>query len=235
MTRDGVPVYALIPARGGSKGVPNKNISLVGGKPLITYTIDAAKHSVYIDQIYVSSDSDLILEVAEKSQVHPLNRPSIYAQDDSSSVEVVQHFIKIIPSNQISLNPYIIYLQPTSPLRKTAHIDAAIELMQESKAHSVISVVEAEKPPQKSFQLDPNGRLISLFEEKISNARRQDLPKCFYPNGAIYCFRVKDFINRNGFPSNGSVPFVMSNTCSVDVDEFADLVLVEKTIGGNNA
>lgn len=230
-----IPVYALIPARGGSKGIPNKNISLVGGKPLIQYTIDAAINSSYIDQTYVSSDSRIILEIAEKSKVHPLKRPEIYAQDDSSSVGVVQHFINILLPNQINRNPYIIYLQPTSPLRKSVHIDAAIELMLKSKAHSVISVVEAEKPPQKSFQLDSNGRLISLFEENISNARRQDLPRCFYPNGAIYCFRINEFISKNGFPSNGSVPFIMSKSNSVDVDEFADLVLVEKTIGRNNA
>ena len=230
-----IPAFALIPAREGSKGILNKNILLVDGKHLIKYTIDAAKKSSYIDQIYVSSDSNFILDIAEKSQVHPLKRPAIYAQDNSSSVEVVRHFINILQPNQIRQNPYIIYLQPTSPLRKSVHIDAAIELMQESKAQSVISVVEAEKPPQKSFQLDLNGRLISLFDENISNARRQDLPKCFYPNGAIYCFRVDDFISRNGFPSNGSVPFVMSQSSSVDVDQFADLVLVEKIMRNNNA
>ena len=92
-------------------------------------------------------------------------------------------------------------------------------------------MVEAEKPPYKSFRVVEDGRLFSLFDERLSNARRQDLPKCYYPNGAIYAFRVNDFLERKGFPSNGSLPFVMTVSESIDIDNLDDLIKAEIALG----
>lgn len=234
MILSNVPVYALVPARGASKGIPRKNLALLDGKPLIEYTIDAAKNSCWTDEVFVSSDDQSILTIAKHLGVTPLLRPGEYASDEASAVSVVNHFIKFLLSRSTQLDAFILYLQPTSPLRRSEHIDAAIEKMLNDSAQSVVSVVEAEMPPQKSFKLDSNGRLLSMFDERLSNARRQDLPKCFYPNGAIYGFRISEFISRSGFPSNGSIPFVMTRESSVDIDSFHDLRYAESIIRGEN-
>ncbi len=220
MIKQTVPVHAIIPARAGSVGIPKKNIVLLSGKRLIEYTINAAKSSRYVDRIVVSSDDAEILQIAENFDVEPLFRPEEYSSNEASAVQVVFHFIDQLTPEARSLDPFILYLQPTSPLRNFQHIDRAIDGMIESTNYSVISVVEAEKPPQKAFGIDSSGRLFSLFEEKMSNSRRQDLPKSYYPNGAIYGFRMNKFIMNMGFPSNGSFPFVMSHLESIDIDNF---------------
>lgn len=227
-------VLALIPARGGSKGIARKNLALLLGKPLLSYTIEAAKKSAFVDEIWVSSEDDEILHFSSRSGAQIIKRPDAFASDIASAVCVVEHFIYDLPSDVRSHDPIILYLQPTSPLRDETHIDGALRTMDLARANGVMSVVEAEKPPQKSFRLDETGRLISLFDERQSNARRQDLPKCYYPNGAIYAFRISEFLARNGFPSNGSIPFIMADADSIDIDNTADLIRAEVAIGEKN-
>ncbi len=123
------------------------------------------------------------------------------------------------------------YLQPTSPFRTARHIDNALEQMQAEKGHSLVSVLEMEKSPFKSFTLDANGHLQSLFDEKLSNARRQDLPAVFVPNGAIYVFRVSEFKSKCSFPSNGSIPFIMNQEDSLDIDTEDDIRRAEMIFG----
>lgn len=231
MLSDGSTVIALIPARGGSKGIPRKNLLMLAGKPLIAYTINAAKKSLLVDAIWVSSEDNEILNISDSLGAKTLIRPSELADDNASPDEVVHHFIQSLPDGVRGRDAVILYLQPTSPLRDEIHIDCALKAMNVTKANGVISVVEAEKPPQKSFQLNENGRLISLFDERQSNLRRQDLAPCYYPNGAIYAFRISEFISRNGFPSNGSIPFVMSYEDSVDIDDIADVKRAELALG----
>lgn len=227
-------VFALIPARGGSRGIPRKNLTLLAGLPLIEYTVQAAIKSKLIDDIWVSSDDPEILSISSNLGVKTVLRPSNLANDYASSIDVVSHFIESIPQNNNSEDWILIYLQPTSPLRDERHIDSALQVMETENADAVISVVEAEKPPQKSFTLDANGLLISLFDERLSNARRQDLPISYYPNGAIYAFKVSQFLSRGGFPSNGSFPFIMSNMDSIDIDNTFDLMRAEAAIGEKN-
>jgi CMP-N,N'-diacetyllegionaminic acid synthase len=225
------PVLALIPARGGSKGVPRKNLAMVAGKTLIEYTLEAALGSKQIDGAYLSSDAAEILEVGRRRGVHTIERPGRYATDAASAVDVVRHFFEVLDGDAPRANPLVVYLQPTSPLRNARHIDAALTALRESDASTLMSVVELEKSPYKSFGLDADGRLKSLFDEKLSNARRQDLPRTFAPNGAIYVFSRADFEERGGFPSNGSLPFVMSTNDSIDVDAPEDLARVEQILG----
>jgi CMP-N,N'-diacetyllegionaminic acid synthase len=234
MLSDGTQVIALIPARGGSKGILRKNLALLAGKPLISYTINAAKRSKLIDEIWISSDDEEILNVSENLGAKILNRPKQLSDDDASAVDVVNHFIDFISNKAGRSEAIILYLQPTSPLRNESHIDGLLQAMQQAAAIGAISVVDAEKPPHKAFRLDNNGHLQSLFDERLSNARRQDLPKCYYPNGAMYAFRISEFVNRQGFPSNGSIPFIMSCINSIDIDNTTDLKRAEAAIGEKN-
>ena len=235
MFRDNSKVVALIPARGGSKGIPRKNIVNLVGKPLIEYTIKAAQFATLVDHVCVSSDDTEILTLSKNLGATTLNRPAALANDKTSANEVVYHFIDSLPEVLKKENTVIVYLQPTSPLRNWMHIDHALKAMDMANGGGVISVVEADKSPYKAFQLDKSGKLVSIFAEKMSNACRQDLPLCYYPNGAIYAFRIDSFINNKGFPSNGSIPFIMSASESVDVDSFDDLKIAAETIIKQNA
>lgn len=223
MPLNGHPVLALVPARGGSKGVLRKNLRLLAGKPLVQWTLEAARNTQAVDQVYLSSDDEQILACASATGATPLPRPADAASDTASAIEVVLHFIATLPEDVRARDPYLVYLQPTSPCRSSQHLDAALAAMAKAGAHTLLSVVEAAKSPYKSFGLDGHGRLKSLFDERLSNARRQDLPRTFFPNGAIYVFRLSDFAERGGFPSNGSVPFEMSEEDSIDIDNEADL------------
>ncbi|GFE82012.1 hypothetical protein GCM10011487_40120 [Steroidobacter agaridevorans] len=231
MFRDSHPVLALIPARGGSKGVPRKNLAVLCGRPLLEYTVRAAVDCAAIDASYVSSDDAEILEVARRLDARAVERPPAFATDAASAIEVVRHFIETLPAELRARDPLIVYLQPTSPLRDAQHLDAAFELLARHGATTLMSVVELEKSPFKAFGLDERQRLRSLFDERLSNARRQDLPPTFLPNGAIYIFAVSDFLSRDGFPSNGSVPYVMSAADSIDIDTPDDLQRVERILG----
>lgn len=212
---------ALIPARGGSKGIPRKNLAKLNGRPLIAYTIEAARASSHIASVYVSSDDDEILSVAADMGCHALRRPNEFATDEATANDVVRHFIdQILPSQE---KAWIVYLQPTSPLRTAGHIDAAIQAITGADETSLVSVRELDVSPFKSFVLDENGRLKSLFDEKLSNMSRQQLPVAYVPNGAIYIFSKDEFLTRGGFPSNGGLPFVMSESESVDIDDLNDM------------
>lgn len=226
------PVICLIPARGGSKGVPRKNMRVIAGKPLIDFSILAAQHSNYIDGVYVSSDDEAILRHAQTLGAIAIVRPDEFASDTASAIEVVNHFIGMLPNALLQEDTYIVYLQPTSPFRTTRHIDDALEQMLAANAQSLVSVSEMEKSPFKMFTLDAKGCLQSLFDEKLSNARRQDLPAVFAPNGAIYVFRVSEFKARSGFPSNGSLPFIMNQEDSLDIDTEDDIRRAEMILGG---
>lgn len=231
MTLCAIPVIGLIPARGGSKGVPGKNMRKIAGRPLIDFSIIAAKQSSHIDRVYVSSDDPLILEHSKTTGAIGVLRPNVFATDTASAVGVVEHFIGTLPSLLLLEDPYIVYLQPTSPFRNARHIDAALEQMLNANAQSLISVSETQNSPFKMFTLDARGRLQSLFDEKLSNSRRQDLPAVFAPNGAIYVFRVSEFKARGGFPSNGSMPFVMNTYDSLDIDTENDIQTAKMFLG----
>lgn len=226
---------ALIPARSGSKGVPRKNLRQIDGKPLIAYTIEAAKLSSYVSEVYVSSDDAEILSISQALNCRLVTRPVIYAGDDATAVDVVRHFLRDAVPDLASENPYVVYLQPTSPLRTAAHIDAAIAMMLAERKKTLTSVVELDKSPFKSFTIGADGTLSALFDEKLSNLGRQALPKTYAANGAIYIFDCASFLDRGEFPTNGGVPFLMSNADSVDIDTEDDIRLVQSILENRNA
>ena len=228
MTFKKILVLALIPARGGSKGVPRKNLRSAGGKPLISYTIEAAINSKFIDKVYVSSDDSEILDVANSLGALTLRRSDAAASDISSANMVVFDFAKKLTLAEIENDPLIVYLQPTSPLRTATHIDDAFLQMETSNVYQLISVVALKKSPYKTFTLSKKGVLEALFDENLTNANRQSLPEAFYPNGAIYIFKLSDFMKHENFPSNGSIPFIMTERDSLDIDTEEDLMMLEK-------
>jgi CMP-N,N'-diacetyllegionaminic acid synthase len=220
-------VIALVPARGGSKGVPRKNLRPLCGKPLFIHTVEAAQGSRFIDEVHVSSDDEDILDLARSSGASATRRSAAAASDTATAADVVAAFAAQLSAAALASDPLICYLQPTSPLRTSAHIDASFSAMDSSAASHGMSVVELKRTPYKSFVLDGSGRLKSLFAEEMSNANRQSLATVFHPNGAIYIFPLSRFLEQRQFPSNGGLPFVMSEAESLDIDSESDFLAAE--------
>lgn len=217
-------ILAVITARGGSKGVPGKNIYPVKGLPLIAWTILAARRSQHIDRLVLSSDDPEIIAVAGKYGCEvPFVRPAALANDEASSAEVVAHTIQSLDESY----DIVVLLQPTSPLRGTEDIDAAIELLCASGAPSVISVCETDKSPYWMYTINNIGELEPLITTQSRPLRRQDCPPVFVPNGAIYVVRSKQFLADRCFVHKATHAWVMSACRSIDVDTHDDLELLE--------
>lgn len=222
-------VLAIIPARGGSKGLPRKNIINLAGEPLISWTIKASLDSKYITKTIVSSDSDEILEVAKKYGSYILKRPDEFATDISSSEVVVKHLIESMEEKF----DYIILLQPTSPLRDTTDINSAFEKFFSFNATALISVSEYDNKILKAFRENEFGYIEGISNNKYPFMRRQDLPKTYMSNGAIYIVKVEEFLKNNSFFTDKTISFVMNEIKSFDIDVQEDLEKVEKYINAN--
>ncbi|MEK7507165.1 MAG: acylneuraminate cytidylyltransferase family protein [Patescibacteria group bacterium] len=216
-------ILAIIPARGGSKGIPKKNIVPVGGRPLIAWTIEAAKKSKYINKIVVSSDSDEILNVAKKWGAYPLKRPAELATDTAPPEPIVFHVLDHLKKKGNYIPNILVYLQPTSPLRTRDDIDSAFNSFFKSKATAVISVYELDKKYLKAFITDKNGFLKGAVNNKYPFMNRQQLPSVYMPNGAIYIITRKEFMKTGQLFSNKTAPHVMTAEKSFDLDTLEDL------------
>lgn len=215
-------ILAIIPARGGSKGIPRKNIIPVGGKPLIAWTIEAAKKSKYIDKVVVSSDNDEILKVAQKWRAYSIKRPAELATDQALPEPVVFHVLSCLKKENY-IPDILIYLQPTSPLRTSRDIDDAFDKFFAAKATAAIGVFELDKKYLKAFVTDNRGFLKGSVNDQYPFMNRQLLPNVYMPNGAIYIITRKDFIKFNRLLSDKTVPYVMSPKKSFDLDTSEDL------------
>ncbi|MBN2735018.1 MAG: acylneuraminate cytidylyltransferase family protein [Methanomicrobiaceae archaeon] len=225
MTKINKTIIAIIPARGGSKGVKKKNIRMLGGKTLIHYTISAAQKSEYIDHVIVSTDDSEIRDVALSEGAKVIIRPAKISGDDSSTIEAIFH---AMDEKDISdLNPdVIVLLQPTSPFRTSSDIDAALELFLQNDCDSVISVTESNHSPYWNMLYDGE-YLEPLFEKKLVEMRRQDLPKTYLPNGAIYIASIMTLKSTRSFYSPKTKPYFMSAEKSIDIDSEFDLMFAE--------
>jgi CMP-N,N'-diacetyllegionaminic acid synthase len=219
-------ILGIITARGGSKGLPGKNIIPVLGKPLIVYTIDASLRSSLITKTVVSSDGDTILKVSEKNGAIPLKRPSEFAQDTSSSEDAIIHALTTLKSKGEEFDIFVL-LQPTSPLRDSDDVDNAISIMLNNKASAVISVVNIGVKPFKSYYLNQDGFLQGVHSNKSPNMRRQELPDAYLANGAIYATYVDDFLQSKSLIPDRSIPYLMSKEKSIDIDKIEDVRQVE--------
>jgi CMP-N-acetylneuraminic acid synthetase len=217
--------FAVIPARGGSKGLPNKNLKLLHGKPLITYTIEAALESKNIDEVIISTESEEISNISSKYGISIFERPIELASDTASIIDVVLHVLERM--REVRNHPEIItLLQPTSPLRSSKDIDTAIELFRTKDCTSVVSVNELTHSPYWSFAIE-NQYMIPLFDRKFFKMRRQDLPKIYSANGAIYISTPQLIIDNHGFYSAKMAPYIMPSERSIDIDTLIDFKLAE--------
>ncbi|WNM20258.1 acylneuraminate cytidylyltransferase family protein [Flavobacterium capsici] len=224
-------ILGLIPARGGSKGIPKKNIKLLGKLPLIDYTINAVKDSELITQIVVSTDDEEIAIAAEIAGFKPpFIRPSVFAQDTSTSLEVVQHAIQHFEGQNIFFDA-VCLLQPTTPFREKGFIDAALERFISSNADCLISVlpIPHEYNPHWAFEENKKGFLsIATGEEKIIS-RRQDLPKSFHRDGSVYI--TKTNIIKEGSLYGKSISYIENNSkYHVNIDTIEDWEKAEKIV-----
>lgn len=224
-------ILGLIPARGGSKGVPKKNIKLLGNKPLLAYTIDAAKSSKLITKIVVSTDDE---EIANAAAVYgykpPFIRPEGLAQDASTSLEVVQHVIAFFESQHVFFDA-VCLLQPTTPFREKGSIDLAIEKFITSKADCLISVlpIPTEYNPHWAFEEYDTGLLKIATGEETIISRRQELPHAFHRDGAIYISKT-DVIKRGSFYGK-SIAYIESNPeFYVNIDTMDDWQKAEQLL-----
>lgn len=216
-------VLAIIPARGGSKGLPNKNILELCGMPLIAWSIKAAQNANCISNILVTSDCKKILSVASEFGAETLLRPSHLATDETAMAPVVEHALSESLKKNINFK-YFALLQPTSPLRTSKDIDNAFGLMMEKLSDSVISVVESSPETLKTFILQENGYIKGSVSNLHPFMRRQDLPKVFSANGGIYLMRTSIFMKTNTFITNTTVPYIMEPQYSIDIDSEEDFL-----------
>lgn len=223
-------VLAIIPARGGSKGLPDKNVAPLNGIPLIAYSIEAAQKSKYVDLCVVSSDSPHILDVAQTYKSAIIRRPHELATDTASSESAVAHVVSNFPDFDL-----ILLLQPTSPLRTSGDVDAALELFVHGDATALISVYEPEHTPFKCFKLADSGFLKGLVDDHAPFMRRQDLPVALMPNGAIYLIYRNAFLLNQSFITDKTIPYMMSIESSIDIDRLTDLKIAAKILLENES
>lgn len=217
---------AIIPARGGSKRLPRKNVLELKSKPLIAWSIEAALNSKYIDKLVVSSDSNEILDVASKFGANVIKRPESLATDLSTTFDAIKHTI-----DNVEKYEYIVLLQATSPLRSSNHIDEAIELLEKKEADAVVSVTEMDHSPLWSNTLDDSLKMDDFISNEIKNTRSQDLEKYYRLNGAIYIVKTDKLLNEKTFLLNDNIfAYKMNRGSSIDIDEEFDFKLAELLI-----
>lgn len=220
----GKSILAVVTARGGSKGLPGKNIRLVAGKPLIAWTLEEARQSGYIDRLILSSEDDGIIAVANQLGCEvPFVRPAALAADDTPGVDPILHAMAVIPEKY----DYVVLLQPTSPLRIAADIDGCIEKCFDSQAAACVSVTEPDKSPYWMYNLTNEGFMVPVTNLGYTTARRQDLPRVYTLNGAVYVAQSEWLKGQRSFLSPETLAFVMPRERSHDVDTELDLKICE--------
>lgn len=227
----GKKILAIIPARGGSKGLPGKNIKMLCGKPLIGWTIEQAKKSVYIDEIFISTDSDEIAEVAESFGVKvPSLRPTELATDASPSSAFVLHTINLYRKKGIEFD-YILLLEPTSPLRKKGDIDNAISsLPDDNVCAGVVSMGEVHMEHPSIVKKIVDGKPFPYLFSKGIITQRQALDKAYFPYGVVYLVNRVYFEKEHKFYSEQSLPYFIERWQNYEVDDVYDFISIESIL-----
>jgi len=218
-------VVAIITARGGSKGLPRKNVLDLNGKPLIAHTIDAAKASNIFANIVVTTDDKEIKEVSLKFGVNIIDRPSELATDTASSLDVLEHALRELETENYT---HFILLQPTSPLRTDVHIVETWKKYIDENANSLVSVCEIEHSPFKLLIENENKEIEPLTKWEHLTLPRQKLAKAYLPNGAIYINRVDKFLENRNLFEKPMIVYLMDKKSSIDIDLEIDLNICEE-------
>ncbi len=221
-------VLAVIPARGGSKGIKGKNLQAINDEPLIAYTIKASLNSKLVTKTIVSTDDEKIAKTAiEYGADVPFMRPIEYATDQAKSIDVVLHALKECSSIYSEDYDLLILLQPTSPFRNAMHIDNAIQMLAGVKnADSLISVKEVSNDinPHYLYEITKNDFCEPMFKQD-EIVRRQDLPPCYVRNGAIYAVRTRYLEENRSLIAERNLAFEMDDECSINIDTELDLLI----------
>ena len=226
-------ILGVIPARGGSKSVPRKNIAVLHSLPLIAYTIRAAQNSQSLTDFVVSSEDLEILAVGRQyGAPTPFVRPAELATDEAPTLPVVQHAVREMEARQGVRYDIIVLLQPTTPLRKAEDIDAAVDKLAATGADSVISVVDVGAYHPARMRRIEDDQLVDLpTREPKELLRRQDLPPVYIRNGAVYAVRREVVMDENSMVGSVSRPYIMPPERSVNVDSRLDLLLADILLG----
>jgi CMP-N,N'-diacetyllegionaminic acid synthase len=221
-------ILAVIPARGGSKTLPKKNIKILDGKPLIGWTIEQALGSNYLDKIVVSTDCEEIASVARELGAEvPFLRPAEIAQDTTSHIGPITHALGKLPGYDL-----VIMLQPTSPLRLSSDIDSALEKFISDECKTLVSVTEADQPPFWMYTVNNNSKTMSPLIKGEFYKRRQDMPVVYVLNGSIYIADVPWFLEKQTFLDEYTSPYIMPKVRSFDIDDNFDFYLAEMVKNG---
>ncbi|MGD0088584.1 MAG: acylneuraminate cytidylyltransferase family protein [Planctomycetota bacterium] len=221
-------VLALILARGGSKSIPGKNIALVAGKPLLAWSIEAARKASRVARVVISTDSLEIREIAVRYGAEaPFLRPAELARDETPSMAAVLHAVRWLEQHETYRADYILLLQPTSPLRRKEDIEGIINLVVSHGAPAALSVFPASQHPFWMKKINSAGEMESFLKLDREYERRQDLPPAYVLNGALYLVHREILLSQETFTPKGTLAYVMSGEHSLDVDSPWDLHLVD--------
>ena len=218
-------IVGIIPARGGSKGVPKKNTKNLNGKPLIYYTIKEAKKSKFLTKIFVSTENKEIVKTVNKYGVEVIPRPKILANDKTPTMMVMRHAINYLKKNKIINPDVIVILQPTSPLRQVRDIDKCIKIFLDNEFSTVVSVSESKHPLSWTFNIT-NKKLQQIIKSPQST-RRQDISPVYHLNGAVYVTLSKNFLKEKFQFGKGNFPYKMPHCRSIDIDTKLDFKIAD--------
>lgn len=221
-------ILGVITARGGSKGIPRKNIKELAGKPLIFYTIDAVQKSKYLTRTIVSTDDNEIAEISKSFDAEvPFLRPQEFSGDKSTSISAIQHAMHWLKENQNEEYDYVMILQPTSPFRVSEDIDACIEKIVDSNADSVMSMVELVDFSLKKIKRIENDLILSAIEDEGKQSAFRDSDEKFYKRNAAIYLTKSNFIKEGDLFGKVSRPYIMPQERSLDINEPFDFSLAE--------
>jgi N-acylneuraminate cytidylyltransferase/CMP-N,N'-diacetyllegionaminic acid synthase len=220
-------ILAIIPARGGSKGIPQKNIRLLNNKPLIAYTIEEAMKSKLVDRVIVSTENEEIYKISKQYGAElPFMRPVEFAQDSTPGIDPILHCIKWMEINENYVPDYVVCLQCTSPFRRAEQIDEALKRIIEEDADSLVSLREIEENPYWMKKL-VNGKMQNFLENIELISRRQELPPVYLLNGAIYIAKTESLLKNGNWYADNTIPYIMDKISSTDIDDILDFQFAE--------
>jgi CMP-N,N'-diacetyllegionaminic acid synthase len=225
-------IVAIIPARGGSKGVPRKNLVRISGRPLIAYAIDAARNAASVDRVFISTDDSEIADIGRALGAEvPFLRPPELANDTAPMLGVLRHALAWLESQGVAVDALVL-LQPTSLLRTSRHVDEAVALFRSAPASSVVSVVEVPHQfnPVSVMKLSAQGALTPFLGDQAVVTRRQDKPKAYARNGPAVLVCHPDTLRSGELYGSSSRPYFMLEEDSLDIDTPQDLILAEQAL-----
>lgn len=227
----GKTVLAVIAARGGSKGLPGKNLADLDGRPVVAWSVAAGKGARHVDRLILSSDDRAIIAAARKAGCEtPFKRPARLATDKTSIYDVLFHALDAVDESY----DYVVLLQATSPLRAGRDIDDCVALCWRSGAPAVVSVSLAAKPPQWMYELDAKGHLRPILKDRHAVGRRQELSPVYHPNGAVYVARTDWLRKHRAFVGPRTRAYVMPAERSIDIDTHVDLLLARALVADSS-